>query len=260
LAVTIKRPSLRNNLNHVGVWQFGLLALMGLLVLELSRRTLWAPAALVVVGVEVARNWSAWHHSLSKKLLVEQAPVIIVGVAMAVTIALMPRLVTQVVLGGVYIVWRCWYEQARISRWALSNLLIQQIVIFEALFLAAAVWRIPEWLVLALLWAAAYLTVYSNLVAKGERAAGIMAAAWGLIVVQISWVLLMWLFTYATGGGYLLVPQPALVLVALAYCFGSIYASARRGNLSRGRLAEYLFIGLIVIVMVITGTSWKGTL
>jgi hypothetical protein len=260
LAVTIKRPSLHNNLGQFRVFHLGILGLMGLAVLALAQQNLWVLAVLVVVVAEMALVWPVWRKAWQWRTVVEQAPVIIFGAAMAVVIALMPRLATQVVLGVGYIVWRWWYEEARAHRWALGGLLIQQVVLFEALFLAAAVWRVSEWLILGLLWLAAYTTVYSSLLAKGERAAGVIAAAWGLIVVQVSWVLLMWLFTYATTGGYLLVPQPALVLAAMAYCFGSIYASARRGNLSRGRLAEYLFIGLIVMVMVITGTSWKGTI
>jgi hypothetical protein len=56
------------------------------------------------------------------------------------------------------------------------------------------------------------------------------------------------------------VPQPALVLVALAYCMGSIYTSAKQGKLSFSRLVEYLVIGLILVGMVIMGTSWRGSI
>jgi hypothetical protein len=95
---------------------------------------------------------------------------------------------------------------------------------------------------------------------RGERAAGVMAATWGVVAVEIAWVLELWLFTYTSSGGYLLVPQPALILSALAYCFGSIYLSQRQGSLSRGRLTEYLLIGLILIAIVITGTPWRGSI
>jgi hypothetical protein len=71
---------------------------------------------------------------------------------------------------------------------------------------------------------------------------------------------MQWLFTYTTAGGYLLVPQPALVLTALAYVFGSIYVAQREGKLSRGRLTEYLLIGLILIAIVAIGTSWRGSI
>jgi hypothetical protein len=87
-----------------------------------------------------------------------------------------------------------------------------------------------------------------------------MAATWALVCTEISWVLLRWLFTYTVTGGYILVPQPMLILTALAYCFGSIYVSQRKGSLSRARLTEYLLIGLILIAIVVTGTPWRGSL
>jgi hypothetical protein len=177
-------------------------------------------------------------------------------------IAVAPRLVTQAVVAGLYAVWRWWVSGSgrAAHKTSLLNLLIVQAVVFEALFLMAAEWQTSEWVVLALVWACAYLSVYSILDRRGERVAAVMAATWALVAAEISWVLLRWLFVYTVNGGYLLVPQPALVLSALAYCFGSIYASQREGKLSRARLTEYLLIGLILIAIVITGTPWKGTL
>jgi len=140
----------------------------------------------------------------------------------------------------------------------LGYLLVVQAVVFEAVFLMAAVWRSPDVLVLALAWIGAYVSVYAVLSARGERAAGVMAATWAVITTEVGRVLLWWLFTYTMTGGYILVPQPALILTALAYCFGGIYLSQREGSLSRGRLAEYLLIGLILVGIVIVGTSWHG--
>jgi hypothetical protein len=81
-----------------------------------------------------------------------------------------------------------------------------------------------------------------------------------LVAAEVAWVLQLWLFTYTTAGGYILVPQPALILTALAYCFGSVYWSQRQGTLSKGRLTEYLLIGLVLIVIVAVGTSWRGSI
>jgi len=69
---------------------------------------------------------------------------------------------------------------------------------------------------------------------------------------------MLWLITYTMRGGYVLVPQPALILTALSYVFGSVLASSRQGNLSRARLAEYMLIALVLVVIVVIGTSWRG--
>jgi hypothetical protein len=219
---------------------------------------LWPLAVGVVLVIELgARIWTP-----GERKLMERVPEVLMGVSVALVIAVAPRLVTQAVVAVAYGVWRWWSAQRSDGQTGLFSLMLVQAAMFEAIFLMAAMpgWRLPEWLVMVLVWLAAYLSVYSVLARRGERAAGVMAATWALIAVEVSWVLLRWLFVYTVTGGYLLVPQPALILTALAYCFGSIYVSQRQGNLSRGRLTEYLLIGLILIAIVITGTPWRGTL
>lgn len=232
----------------------------------LAQRDWWLLAIGLVLAAESAWlwRWSTMQQSW-RQLWLGQVPALVIGVSAVLIIVLIPRLVTQIVVTIGYIGWRSWWEltpERRLDH-TLVHLFITQAALFEALFLVAARWRGEawhEWVILSLVWALTYISTYSALKAKNERAAGIMAAAWALMVVQVSWILLTWLFTYVTFVGYLLVPQPALVLVAMSYCFGSIYASARRGKLSRARLAEYLLIGLVVMAMVITGTSWKGSI
>ena len=88
----------------------------------------------------------------------------------------------------------------------------------------------------------------------------VLAATWALVAAEIAWVLQAWLVTYVVAGQTLLVPQPVLVLTGVAYCFGSIFAAQRRGRLSRGRLLEYMTVGLVVLVIVVVGTSWRASL
>ena len=237
--------------------------LLAAVVLVLAQHSgLWLLAVVVVVLAElwplraVARSdWGrVWQ---------DQASQVLMGAGIAMVIATSPRFVTQAVATVLYVAWRTWWmgeSRSQNSKFDLPNLLVVLAVLYEALFLMAAVpaFRMPFWLVLGLVWIASYAAVQAVLARRGERMAQVMAATWALLCAEISWVLLIWLSTYTLTGGYLLVPQPALVLTALAYCFGSIYVSQRAGKLSRGRLTEYLLIGLILIAVVITGTSWKG--
>jgi hypothetical protein len=154
-----------------------------------------------------------------------------------------------------------WHDQFAVDTTAgLVKLLAVQALAFEALFLMAAVWQTPRPVLLVLVWAAVYATTYQVLAARHERGAGVLAAAWALTATEASWIFLTWLVSYVTPGQYLVVPQPALVLTALGYCFGSIYAAQRGGILNRARLTEYLLIGLILLGIVIAGTTWRGTL
>jgi hypothetical protein len=163
------------------------------------------------------------------------------------------------VVAGLYGAWLVWRElNPEAFSKSFVHLLLEQAVIFEAIFLMAAIWQTPAWLTLIFVWMAAYLGVYATLTRRGDRSAGVMAATWGVVAVEVAWILLLWLITYTLSGGYVLVPQPALVLTALAYVMGSILASSRQGNLSRGRLAEYLMIAGVLVVIVVAGTSWRG--
>jgi hypothetical protein len=145
---------------------------------------------------------------------------------------------------------------------AFITLLVVQVVMFEAIFLMAAVWRSTPsgWCCFWCGMGRRICRCTRRLARRGDRTAGVMAATWGVIAVEVAWVLLLWLFVYTIGGGYILVPQPALILTAMAYCFGSIYVSQREGTLSRGRLGEYLVIGLVLIGIVVVGTSWRGSI
>jgi hypothetical protein len=237
--------------------------ILAAVVLALAQHSsLWPLAVLVVMVMElwplrtvVRGDWAKiWH---------AQAPQVLMGSAIAMVITTSPRFVTQAVVTVLYVGWRTWWSgesKVKNSKFDLPNLLLVLAVLYEALFLMAAVpaFKMSPWLVLGLVWLTSYAAVEAVLARRGERMARVMAASWALLCAEITWVLLIWLFTYTLTGGYLLVPQPALVLTALAYCFGSIYVSQRAGKLSRGRLTEYLLIGLILIAVVITGTSWKG--
>jgi hypothetical protein len=232
-------------------------------VFWLSWQELWPAAIALVLAVEL------WNLRTAEgglgKALIRRVPALLMGAAVAILISVSVRLVAQVVLAGVYAVWRWWWTGRRGDEpSSLPSLLLIQALVFQALFLMAAQWRgpggVPEWLTLLLVWAGSYLAVYSVLSQRAERAAGVMAATWALVATEIAWVLMRWLHVYTLAGGYLLVPLPVLILVGLSYCFGSIYASQRQGRLSRARLAEYLVIGVILIAIVVFGTPWKGSL
>jgi hypothetical protein len=226
----------------------------------------WWVAVLIVIGVELrAVRLDKTMRQATIKQLIERVPGIIMGVGMVVIITLVPRYATQVGAGVLYAVWLIFRERTQVDAGTkFFDLLIIQAVMFEAIFLAAAIWQLPgdktlpAWLIVLLVWTGSYISVYSGLQQRGERLAGVMAATWGVVAAEIAWVLQLWLITYTLRGGYILVPQPALILTALAYVFGSVLASSRQGNLSRGRLAEYLIIALVLVMIVVVGTSWRG--
>jgi hypothetical protein len=237
------------------------LVVAALVFLLARQQGLWPFAVLAVILVELWPLRPGGQTQDRVRILLERTGAVVIGAGAAMTIAVSPRLATQIGAAVLYGAWIWWSNSTEHTvKAALINLLVVQVALFEALFLVSAVWRSPEWIVLILIWASCYASVFAALTLRVERMAGVMAATWALVATEISWVFLRWLFVYTIPGGYLLVPQPTIVLTAIAYCFGSIYISQRQGNLSRARLTEYLLIGLILITIVITGTPWRGSL
>lgn len=223
----------------------------------------WPLAGIIVIVAEIGliRPGRSDKPKDILNLVWPKLPIIMTGLSATLIVALSPRIATQIVVSLLYGWGRVWWSaQKDEASKNVAALLVVTAVIMEAIFLMAAVWRTNEVIILILVWFGAYLPVYAVLTSRGERLAGVLAATWALVSVEISWVLIRWLFTYTLTGGYLLVPQPVVIMTALAYCFGSIYALQRRGHLSRARLSEYLLIGMILIAIVITGTPWRGGL
>jgi len=263
LVAITNRLALRNKLSRSHIQMIMVALVEAASVLVLARLAGWWPVAMgVVAAVELwpLRPGAGLGGPERAKRWLGLVPRLLVGLSAVLIIAVSLRAATQVAVAAMLAAARIWWTRSGHEAPAgLIRLLIVQAAVFEAVFLMAAMWRPNNWIVIGLAWLGSYLATYAVLTRRGERAAGVLAAAWGVVVVEVSWVLLLWLFTYTMTGGYVLVPQPALILTAIGYCFGSIYASQREGTLSRGRLTEYLLIGLILVVIVIVGTSWRGT-
>jgi hypothetical protein len=227
------------------------------LLWELSRRGFVIVALLVVAALEL---WPLWQRRQAAGLW-RAVPALTAGMSTVLIIVLLPKALAQLGVAALYGLWRLWQAQAADDRAAgLARLFVLQALAFEALFLMAAVWHVPRPLMLVLIWLTVYISTYQALAERGERTAGLLAAAWALVATEAAWVFLIWLVSYVVPGQYVIVPQPALVLAALGYCFGNIYAAQRQGSLNRARLTEYLLIGLILIWIVIIGTHWRGSI
>ncbi len=211
---------------------------------------IWWGLALIV-GICIYWYWRGMK-TASQSLLVLGL------VSLAIVLALNHNLVGQLLMVAGYSWWRYGMQGATPS---LSFTIWQagwlEFLSLTAIFSAQAIWHWPVILVLILVYVTS-LIIARSFFAETERAARALSAAWGLIVAESSYVFSIWLVHYVLPGGVLLVPQAAVVITALGYCFGSIYLAHTSSKLSRARLAEYAIIGLCLIVIVIAGTKWSG--
>lgn len=195
------------------------------------------------------------------ELLIGDSPLWVVTVSIGLLVGLLPRLVTQITLVVLLVIWRYWLEFGAVR--LLAQLVVagtMQFMALWAIFLAQSVWHWPTLLVLLLVWVASWLTARRVLASYDDPAVSVLASAWGLVAAQCAWVFSLWQVQYILLNGWVIVPQAAIVLTALGYCMGGIYVSHRRSQLSRSRLVEYLMIGLVLLAIVIAGTKWNGVI
>jgi hypothetical protein len=242
------KPTLQRALVSIGLAAFVWLA---------SVHNLVVIALIVITLVELP----TYRRRPTKAELLAIVPEMAAGISAALLIALYPRALTQIGLAVLYAGWRFWLLRVKNGTSAqVGAAFVNQLLLFESLFLMAAIWHPTRVVVLILIWATSFVLVYQLLESRKDRSAGVLAAAWALVVTEAAWVFLAWLVSYVIAGGYVVVPQPTIVLGGLAYCAGSIYLAQRQSRLSRARLSEYLIITLILIVIVITGTAWRGSI
>ena len=228
-------------------------------------------AAALVVGshflgaIWTGLAWGAlmavrfWRTADRQPALSRQGVELMLGLSLVILVALNRLWPTQAVLGAVYLAWRLSSDRPdnlKLRLWRLGTALF---IGLAAIFTATAIWRWPVLLVVTLTWLVSWL-VARELLAPAERGAAALAAAWALIAAEIAYLFAIWLVSYILPVGSLIVPQAAIVLVALGYCFMSIYIAHINAKLSRSRLAEYVIIGLCLLIIVMAGTKWNGAI
>ena len=109
-------------------------------------------------------------------------------------------------------------------------------------------------------WLVAVIAADHFLHAHQEPARRVLTLVWGLIVLQISWLLWHWLIVYSLFNGRILIPQAPLVISILGYSLGSIYLDHTQKKLRKRRLAEYLLMGFVLLGVIIVGTKWDTRL
>ncbi|TAK88839.1 hypothetical protein EPO04_01835 [Patescibacteria group bacterium] len=224
----------------------------------------WLAATLVLVVAAV--RW--YRRGRSHRALIGLTPEILAGLSVVVLIGLNQPPVGQAVfpvasqltLAIFYATW-----SVILWRWQQPRLYpliagVGQLLAVSAIFLATAFWHWPDAVMLVVLWLASYANARWLLESTQQKAANILAATWGLVAAQVGWVLYIWQVNYDIGGGYIIVPQAAIIIAGIGYCFVSIVTAHSLKRLSRSRLIEYVAIGAALLAIVIAGTRWNGTI
>jgi hypothetical protein len=221
--------------------------------------------AAMLISLPIVATW--WRSGRGRDAALAAIPPIIIELSIIGLISLtnepngqlvFPAL-SQLILSVLLAAWIAWWHYfARGPKSAYIALGLSQFSATSAIFLAAAFWHWPAVVVLITMWVSSYVIALWYMSLRGESAAHLLAATWALIVAEASWVFNIWLVNYVLGGGYVIVPQAAVVILGLGYCYLSIYLAHVQKTLSRRRLVEYIVIIGILLAIVVAGTRWNG--
>lgn len=161
----------------------------------------------------------------------------------------------QVAVAIAYAVWLVAIKPRSGHIWVALQAGICQLVGLSVLFLLGR--TIPEAAVYIGAWVVAVISADHLLSSHKDPSAGLIASVWGLIVVQLTWVLWRWLLLYSLFNDRVLVPQAPLILTVLGYGLAAMYLDHSAKRLRKLRLAEYIAITLILLIVIIVGTNWN---
>lgn len=117
---------------------------------------------------------------------------------------------------------------------------------------------LPDFFVLMACWLVAYVAARHVTSNYEERYAELLAVVWGLIAVQLGWVLYHWTNVYNLGLP-VKIPQIALIMLVMGYCAARLYDFGKRGGLTRSLRRGTVVFGAALIVVILFFSSWDVT-
>ena len=154
----------------------------------------------------------------------------------------------------------CFMETQPEPKLILDNLLtlLFTLVVCSFASLLTAFWHWPIVLVMLLLWLVSFLVALWWLLDFTNNPQ-ILAALWGFVVVEITWLSSRWTVLYQIPKIPLIISQLAVIVTALAYGWGGIYYHHKHHNLKRSIVFEYLIVTVLVFAALILLNRWTST-
>lgn len=214
-------------------------------------------ALVAVTGIEFYVWWRRHDSSLATAAATYASW--LTSIVAVILVAISPQVVAQIILVGLFVVWRLLLHFGFLSKYPGIVALVVQFSSLAAIFSAAQVWRWSAAVVMILAWGSSWLVARSFLQSTDDKQTALLANVWALVVAELSWILSWWMIAYLSPGAYVIIPQAALLITGVGYVLGGIYRLHRTSQLSRNRLIEYLVVASALLAIILAGTRWNGT-
>ena len=154
----------------------------------------------------------------------------------------------------------CYLETQPEPKLLINNLLVLLfiLVLCSMASLMIAFWHWPIALVMIILWLVSFFVALWWLLDFTNNPQ-ILAALWGFVVLEISWLSSRWIVLYQIPNVPLIISQLAVIITALAYGWGGIYYHHKHHNLKRSIVVEYLAVTILVFAALIILNRWTST-
>lgn len=136
---------------------------------------------------------------------------------------------------------------------ALTLLII--LIITSLASILTTFWKWPEPLVMALLWLTTFLISLWWLLDFTNKPQ-ILAAIWGFVVVEFSWLSSRWVVLYQIPSVPFILSQFSIMVTAIGYGWGGIYYHFKQRNLKKSIVFEYLAVTITVFIALILINRW----
>lgn len=117
---------------------------------------------------------------------------------------------------------------------------------------------LPEIVVLLGCWLIGYVAARHFISNYEEPYIEVLAAAWGLFVAELGWLMYRWTTVYNLGIP-IRIPQIALIMLVIGFCAARMYHIRQHGRMTPAVLRGTVFFGLGLLLVIIFFSSWDIT-
>lgn len=161
----------------------------------------------------------------------------------------------QVLLTVMYGVWLLVVKPKSGAHGVMLQAGIAQFVSLTALF---HFYRLPELFVLVACFLIGYVCARHMVSNYEEPYIELMAALWGLFVMQLAWVCFRWTNVYNLGLP-ILIPQIALIMLVVGFCAARMYHANKHDRMTPSMLRGTAIFGAVLLSVILVFSPWDAT-
>jgi hypothetical protein len=163
----------------------------------------------------------------------------------------------QLIVAILYAAWLLYLKPRSSHSAILLQAGIAQFVALTLLFSISAI--VNDFVVVAGCWVIGYSAARHVLSNYEEESMELLSCLWGLLLVQLGWLLFHWTNTYDIGLP-IKIPQIALLSLVISFAAARLYTAARANRLDSTVVRVTAIFSAVLVVVLLVFTRWDVTI